>query len=252
MVTAMSATITASIVATTANRRDRAGSAISAVLGAALIVGAGWRLPGEIERQIWVADVDRAANGLPTPPESLQRAAIELERIGNANTVAQASVDSARAWMLLAANPTQSAFLRPNLEAARRNAGRALTQAPGNSFTWYRLATASANTGRLDEAAHAVAMSIRTGPFDFSIMPLRTRTALFLWPHADAADQSAIGVQILRHWQWEPGSVTEIAYFAGLVPTALAAAEPYPETRRDIERIVPLLREKYGAPQLNR
>ncbi len=248
----MSATITASIVAITANRRDRAGGAISVLLGAVLIVGAGWHLPGEIERQIWVADVDRATNGLPTPPESLQRAAIELERIGNANTVARASADSARAWMLLAANPTQSAFLRPNLEAARRNANHALTQAPGDSFAWYRLATAAANTGRLEEAAHAVAMSIRTGPFEFSIMPLRTRTALFLWPHADAADQAAIGVQILRHWQWEPGSIAEIAYFAGMVPVALAAAGPYPEVQRDIERIVPLLREKYGAPKLNR
>jgi hypothetical protein len=225
---------------------------ISLLLGAALIAGAGWRLPGEIERQVWVADVDRAANGLPTPPEALQRAAIELEHIGNENAVARASVDSSRAWMLLAANPSQTAFQRSNLEATRRTAIRALTQAPGDSFTWYRLATAAANTGRLEEAAHAVAMSIRTGPFDFAIMPLRSRAALFLWPHADAADRAAIGVQVLRHWQWEPGSIAEIAYFAGMVPVALAAAEPYPEVRRDIERIVPLLREKYGEPKLNR
>ncbi len=248
----MSATITASIVAITANRRDRIGAAVSVLLGVALIAGAGLRLPGEIERQVWVTDVDRAANGLPTSPESLQRAAIELERVGNESAISRASADSARAWMLLAANPTQSAFLRPNLEAARRNAIRALTEAPGDSFTWHRLATADANTGRFDEGARAVAMSIRTGPFDFSIMPLRTRAALFLWPYADAAGRAAIGVQLLRHWQWEPGSVTEIAYFAGMVPVALAAAEPYPDVRRDIERIVPLLREKYGEPKLNR
>lgn len=252
MVTAMSATITASTVAITANRRDRAGIAISVLLGAALIAGAGWRLPGEIERQVWIADVDRAAAGLATPPDALQRAAIELEHIGSEGATARASADSARAWMLLAANPTQSAFLRPNLEAARRNAVRALSEAPGDSFTWHRLATVDANTGRLDEAARAVAMSIRTGPFDFAIMALRSRAALFLWPHADAVDQAAISVQILRHWQWEPGSITEIAYFTGMVPAALAAAEPYPELRRDIERIVPLLREKYGEPKLTR
>jgi hypothetical protein len=242
----MSATITASIVAITASRRDRAGTAISVLLAVGLIALAGPRLAGEIRRQLHLANVERAEAGETLAPGTLERTAIALERIGAEGRIARASGDSARAWAVLASDPAQAAFARANLEATRRNVTRALVEAPGDSFAWQRLAFATANTGRLGDAGRAVAMSVRTGLFDLNIMNPRSRAMLFLWPHLDETDRLQAGIQFLRHWQWEPGGIVGMAYFENAIPSALAAAAPHTALRRDFEIRFARIRAELG------
>lgn len=215
-------------------------------MGGVLVAVAATRLPDEIDRQRALATVDRIGVEAQVPADALLAAARTLETIALHGHIARAAGDSSRAWAALADDPTQSGFARANLEAARRTAIRAVATAPGDSYAWYRLTFAAAGTLRFEEAAKALAMSIRTGPFDFSIMNARSRATLALWFFMDERDRPAAGIQLLRHWQWQPGGIAGHAYFDLSIPIALAIAAAYPEMAQDLEARLTRIRTELG------
>lgn len=219
---------------------------VSAAMGAALVAGAGTRLIDEIDRQLALASVDRIGIEERVPAEALLAAARTLETLAVRANVARAASDASRAWASLAEDPTQTSFARANLEATRRTAIRAVSATPGDSYAWYRLAFATAGLVRFEEAARALAMSIRTGPFDYSIMNPRSRATLALWVFMDASDRQAASLQLFRHWQWEPSGIAGIAYFDRSIPIALAIAAAYPDMARDLETRFARIRTELG------
>ncbi len=125
-----------------------------------------------------------------------------LERARESRIAALAVLESGRTNKQLGQVLLRDALERPwsdperpvLLEQAVARLRRGLARDPADLFAWYHLALAEWWRGRAAEAATALAMSYRTGPYHPPLASDRARLAVALWPRlAPPARRRATG-----------------------------------------------------------
>jgi hypothetical protein len=186
-------------------RTDRQGWALGAVTGLLGLMAVGLALPATLA-EMALLSVRPIVEELRQDAVPSASAMAELDAVidrWEAFTV-PARAERIRAMAALARNSTG-----PEAEAAYR---AALTQAPGHYQDWMRLAKISERRyGISQQAAHALRLSILTGPFDLDDTQTRFAMGLRQWFAMDEGDFQAFYRLARTQWQWGPGRFSEIA-----------------------------------------
>ncbi len=156
------------------------------LLGTLLLWLAVPRVLSNYELAIGNSAYELVATGAPMARASLERAresrmaALAVMQSGRANKqLGQVLLRDAldRPW----SDPERSSLLERAVARLRDG----LAREPADLFAWYHLALAEWWRGRAREAASALAMSYRTGPYHPPLASDRTRLAVALWPRLE-------------------------------------------------------------------
>ncbi len=170
-----------------------AGHLLLLALGALLLLLAVPRVVSNYHLAVGESAYELVAEGAPMARASLERARRSRE-------AALAVLETGAATKQLGHILLRDALVRPwsdperapLLEQAVARLRRGLALEPADLFAWYHLALAEWWRGRLGDAASALAMSYRTGPYHPPLAGERGRLALALWPHLTPAARTAV------------------------------------------------------------
>ena len=169
------------------------------LLGLLLLVLAGPRVISNYYLAVGNSAYELVARGAPMARASLDRARRSRE-------AALAVLETGAATKQLGHILLRDALARPwsdpertsLLAQAVQRLRRGLALEPADLFAWYHLALAEWWRGRLRDAATALGMSYRTGPYEPTLVTERGRLALALWPRLSPAARTAAIGEICR------------------------------------------------------
>ncbi|GBD40921.1 hypothetical protein HRbin39_00293 [bacterium HR39] len=200
------------------------------LLGALLLV-----LAVPYARATWHLAVGNSAFRLVAADEPVLPAVVERAR--GSREAALAIHPTGRTWKELgmvelyrARDPGLSWEQRQEaLQRARAHLRSGLARDPADPAAWYRLALVETMRGRIEDAADALALSWRTGPWEPELAPARLRLALLHWPHLTEEARRRAGREFcadperaeqLRTWIAEAGLAADPAVALSVIECA--------------------------------
>lgn len=223
--------------------RHRLGIALSGLVATGILALAVPRLTAELVGLPGEVAGRQLAAGLTLSPGALDRAV-------DAGEAAAAWSDAGASWFQVAdaqmALARQADMLpgarRSHLELAEAALRHSLAQAPANSVAWAQLAFVALALQREPAVISAtLALSVRTGPADGGVMPLRSSVAALAWPRLDQRTRALFRSQFARTMDFAPQQFVEAVRRTDGADVVHGQLEDEPELRDRFDRLLLVL-----------
>lgn len=219
--------------------------AVSLTLGIGLLATA----PARFQSELFLFGADRliqaAETGTAVAPDMLEAATRQAEREAERSLSTRAADMAGRGQVLLALyHGPDSPAGQAALSRARAAFHARLAEAPLAAPVWSRLAYAEYASHRFHEAVQAWHMSVRTGPFEHQLIPLRFDSGLALHPYMDVASRRAFTEQIRLYAIWNIHGLTERTLRYGVQDIVRPALAADPALLAELDRLLPLMKAR--------
>lgn len=223
-------------------RHRLGGSAVSLALGLALLGLA----PVRVQSELFLLEPDRvisaAETGTAIPLDMLEWASRQALLEADRGLTTHAGDLAGRAQVLRALYyGPETPQGQAALAVARERFRQVLSAAPLAPYDWHRLAYAEYTSHRYHEAVAAWYMSVRTGPFDPVLFPVRLESGMVLYPYMDVASRTAFAGQVRLYAGWSLHALIQHALRLNAVETIRPFLASQPATLAEFDRLLPLL-----------
>lgn len=148
--------------------------------------------------------------------------------------IGRAMANLSLATLIAEDRPTRERLVRDAVEDFRRG----LELSPVNPRAWFRLAVVLADTQRLNGAASALELSLRTGPEERELIVPRAILGLRLWAALGHRLREAMGTEFSRSVELDATGFAKAVLESRKEAVVLAALAPFPDIRTRFARIL--------------